>query len=409
MFVNVNKSDGNESKKEDNSSLVVEGQTVVHGELLIGKNVPTVDNTSEHTSSTTIRRDASDKYKLYNLEYFEKTASGILHQKDSNGDYKNRFKEKWLYEFVNYGNSYFDKNITVNEKSVFTENTTLNKALTINNNKYAKYKFNEINKADCPADDERYVGSTVKDNYYSTSLLIPRNHTSLDVKSGLIKFGSDCEENTDVDDKSDVLLYGSQWIRRRLEVGPDASVLRNTRMYSEDIDIFDKVDAKESPVLYIEGASQFTGNVVFGQKLNAKTVAGDVYKYIANQKQKKDGNTYTKTIFWGRNTAASSSETDGNKVTNWNSDFDFHGRTWFDNSVKIGVHENDVRRADSYDYENTIVTKDGNSIPPRENCNGNLEILGNNSPFALKVSGPVIFTDGQDSVLLQMIIMRMKT
>ena len=398
LFVNVNKSDGNESTKEDNSSLVVEGQTVVHGELFIGKNVLTVDNTSEHTSSTTIRRDASDKYKLYNLEYFEKTASGILHQKDSNGDYKNRFKENWLYEFVNYGHSYFDKDITV--KGKFTEDTVLNKALTIKNNSYANYKFN-VYTPNCPTDHEKYVAESgikgpVSDTYYSPNPLIPRNHTSLDVKSGLIKFGSDCEENTDVDDKSDVLLYGSQWIRRRLEIGPDASVLRNTRMYSENI--FSKVDAKESPVLYIEGASQFTGDVVFGQKLNAEPVGGDVYKYIANQKQKKDGNTYTKTIFWGRNTAASSSETDGNKVTNWNSDFDFHGRTWFDNSVKIGVHVNDVRRADSYDNENTIAIKDGNSIPPRENCNGNLEILGNNSPFALKVSGPVVFTDGQDSV-----------
>ena len=400
LFVNVNKSNGNESTTEDNSSLVVEGQTVVHGELLIGKNVLTVDNTSEHTSSTTIRRDASDKYKLYNLEYFKKTASGTLHQKE-NGDYKHPFKENWLYEFVNYGNSYFDKNITVNENSVFTENTTLNKALTINNNKYANYKFNEKNSADCPSNDERYVNSIVPDVHFSNDTKIPRNNTSLDVKSGLIKFGSDCEKNTDIDDKSDVLLYGSQWIRRRLEVGPDTnntSVLRNTKMLHGDIF---EVKAKESPTLYIEGASQFTGNVVFGQKLVTSngTEKGISYnaKSIANEKQSnKDDNIYTKAIFWGRNTPATINPK--TKKANWNSDFDFHGRTWFDNSVKIGVHVNDERRLDSYDNENTIATKDGNSIPPRENCNGNLEILGNNSPFALKVSGPVVFTDGQDSV-----------
>lgn len=394
LFVNVNKSDGNESTKEDNSSLVVEGQTVVHGELLIGKDVPTVDNTSKHTSSTTIIRDASDRYKLYNLEYFKKTASGTLHQKDKDGNYVNPFKENWLYEFVNYGNSYFDKNITVNEDSVFTENTTLNKALTINNNKYAEYKFNEINSKDCPSDDERYVNFTVKDNHYSNSLLIPRNHTSLDVKSGLIKFGSDCE-NTNVDDKSDVLLYGSQWIRRRLEVGPEPNVLRNTKMLHGDIFEVNEVKAKESPVLYIEGASQFTGNVVFGQKLNTSTDnERNVIKHIANKKQSKDGNTYTKTIFWGRNAQATiNPET---KKTNWNSDFDFHGRTWFDYSVKIGVLETDERRADSYD--NDVDGKDKKNPTKYKKRNGSLEILGNNSDFALKVEGPVIFTDGQDSV-----------
>lgn len=399
LFVNVNKSNRNESTTEDNSSLVVEGQTVVHGELLIGKDVLTVDNTSEHTSSTTIIRDASDKYKLYNEEYFKKSASGILHQKDKDGNYVNPFKENWLYEFVNYGNSYFDKNITVKEGSVFTENTTLNKALTINNNNYADYKFNVKNSDNCPADDDRFVNSIVPDVHFSNDTKIPRNNTSLDVKSGLIKFGSDCEKDTDIDDRSDVLLYGSQWIRRRLEVGSDTnntSVLRNTKMLYEDI--FDKIDAKESPVLYIEGASQFTGNVVFGQKLVTSngTEKGISYtaKSIANKKQSKKDSTYTKAIFWGRNTPATiNPET---KKTNWNSDFDFHGRTWFDNSVKIGILPSDVRRKDAYD-DDEVENKKYQS-KDYKNCNGNLEILGSNSPFALKVEGPVVFTDGQDSV-----------
>lgn len=376
-FININNGD-NASTTENNSSLVVKGQTVLNGELIIGKDAETIDDTAEHTSSTSIIRNSSDKYKKYNEEYF--TTDNSLHLLEKNGDeYLNENKANWLYEFVNFGHSYFEKDITV--KGKFTENTVLNRTLTILNHNYANYDYNEIT-PNCPTGDARKVTKTVVDSYDSSSNKLPRNNVSFDIESGLIKFGSNTQK-LEMDDQSDLELYGSQWIKRRLEINADGSVLRNTSMKYDSIS--DRTN-KESPAFYVNGASQFTGDVVFGNSLVSFTEDGKTYKALANQKQTGSNNSpvpYSKVIFWGANVANTETKENGQTTTNWHSDFDFHGKTWFDHKVRIGRDLTDHLAPDGYEEAGKY--------------QGSLEILGKHSAPALKVSGPIYFEDGQIS------------
>jgi hypothetical protein len=376
-FINVNNGD-NASTTENNSSLVVKGQTVLNGELIIGKDAETIDDTAEHTSSTSIIRNSSDKYKKYNEEYF--ATDNSLHLLEKEGDeYLNENKANWLYEFVNFGHSYFEKDITV--KGKFTENTVLNRTLTILNHNYANYDYNEIT-PNCPAGNAHKVTKKVVDSYDSSSNKLPRNNVSFDIESGLIKFGSNTQK-LEMDDQSDLELYGSQWIKRRLEINADGPVLRNTSMKYDSIS--DRTN-KESPVFYVNGASQFTGDVVFGNSLVSFTEDGKTYKALANQKQDGSNNSpvpYSKVIFWGANAANTETEEDGKTVTNWHSDFDFHGKTWFDHKVRIGRDLTDHLATDGYEEAGKY--------------QGSLEILGKHSDPALKVSGPIHFEDGQIS------------
>ena len=370
-FININSGENN-STTENNSSLVVKGQTVLNGELVIGKNAETIDDTANHTSSTSIIRNSSDKYKKYNEEYFE--IDEEKHLLDKTGDeYLNLNKENWLYEFVNYGHSYFEKDITV--KGKFTEDTVLNRTLKILNHNYANYDYNEKT-SNCPEGNTHKVEKTIIDSYDNNSDKLPRNNVSLDVESGLIKFGSN-SKTLEMDDQSDVELFGSQWIKRRLEINPEGSSLRNTSMSFDNIK--DK-NNKESPAFYVNGASQFSGNVVFGNSLVTYTdqEANKTFKALANNKDGSADNP-AKIIFWGANEENTKNESE----TNWHSDFDFHGKTWFDYRVRIGRDTTDHLASNSYDEAGQH--------------NGSLEILGKNSNAALKVSGKIQFEDGQES------------
>ena len=369
--ININSGE-NESTTENNSSLVVKGQTVLNGELVIGKSAETIDDTANHTSSTSIIRNSSDKYKKYNEEYFEIDEEKHLLDK-TDDEYLNLNKENWLYELVNYGHSYFEKDITV--KGKFTEDTVLNRTLKILNHNYANYDYNEKT-PNCPEGNAHKVKSIVVDSYDNSSINLPRNNVSLDVESGLIKFGSN-SETLEMDDQSDLELFGSQWIKRRLEINSEGPSLRNTSMLFDNIK--DK-NNKESPMFYINGASQFSGNVVFGNSLVTYTdqETGKVYKTLANNKV-GSADSPSKIIFWGAN----EENTKNGEETNWHSDFDFHGKTWFDYRVRIGRDITDHLASNSYDEAGQH--------------NGSLEILGKNSSTALKVSGKIHFEDGQES------------
>ena len=146
---------------------------------------------------------------------------------------------------------------------------------------------------------------------------------------------------------------------------------------------FDNIKDKnnyESPAFYVNGASQFSGNAVFGNSLVTYTdrETGKIYKALANNKA-GSANNPAKVIFWGANEA----NTKVGEETNWHSDFDFHGKTWFDYRVRIGRDTTDHLASNSYDNAGQH--------------NGSLEILGKNAEAALKISGKVHFEDGQQS------------
>lgn len=314
LFVNNHSN----SSVRDNSSLVVKGQSLTNTLVVSGLNdFPFIDDSNENE----ITRNTSDSLKLYNEEYMLGT------NKNSS-----RNKDDCLYNLAAFGRSYFEGDITLKEDSKFTENTTFNKKIVIKNNNYANYKFNNVNTTDCPASDPRYVtrNDIVEDTYYSSSEKLPRNNTALEILSGKVIFGSDEVLDEELTDNSDLLLYGSQWIKRRLEIGSDNELI-NTKM-SETKTIFDtngdNKDAIVSPTFYVKGASQFNGDVVFGASLNYDEETNT--KYIANRRPEVYG---SKIIFWGKNAN--------------NTDFDFHGKTWFDNEVQIGCSNANTRAEDS--------------------------------------------------------------
>ena len=353
-FINNHKN----SSAWDNSSLVVKGQSVTNTLVIGGIDADFLsENTIDNTSATTITRDKSDSYKKYNTEFF---ASKPV--KNAAGNYVDDYKDDCLYTLFNNGRSLFNGDITLDENKKFTENTTFNKAVKIKNYNYANCRYNERNdNTSCSSTDERYVDRSglVNNSYDNDSTKLARNNVSLDVLSGRILFGSDTLENEE--DSSDLFLYGTQWIKRRLEIGTDVSSLLNSTM-SDTISIIEENDnrnSKVSPSFYIKGASQFNGDVVFGAPIEKE----ENITYLTN---KKPQNVGSKIIFWGKNKNSLSD--------NWNSDFDFHGKTWFDNKVRIGIFGSDHRKDDSFGTEQ-----------------GSLEIIGNSDSKSLSLYGKFIF------------------
>ena len=417
MFVNQHTN----SSKEDNSAFVVKGQSVMQGELVVGKEAITVD-TANVGRVTANKQDGGYNngeydshnfrpYKLYNWEYFNSQTKKWAEDDTA------ETKEDILFLFRMYGRSYFDGDITINKDRRFTEDANFNRTLTIYNNNYAHLKYNEPNSTCCPSSDSRFVNSVIPDNFYTketSKLLLPRHNTSLDVKSGLIKFGSDFANAYPNADQADVILNGSQFIRRRLEIGTsnpalfdeidsraentNYSILANRLKYDgyspNALNQIEEVDSKVTPSLYVEGGTQFNGDVVFGHKLAVDTIeddteTGKVYTYhrLASKKadNSSDSGNGSKVIFWGNN---SEEVIDRNSQTNvdrdWKSDFDFHGKTWFDNTVRIGTNPADIHKQDANDSG--------------DRCTGSLEIWGRDSGNALVVKGSTEITDSVTSV-----------
>lgn len=361
---------------QDNSALVVKGQSVMQGEVVIGKDAKSIDNKSEGA----ITRDKSQIYKYYNEEFYPNKDKSALYS--ANDTVKNTY----LYLLVNKGRTLLEGDIT--QKGKFTENAVFNKKLTINNKNYADYDFN-IRTANAPDGFAGTVAAPVTDSYYSSSGKIPRNNISLDVRSGRVVLGGQAKDDANLDDRSDLFVYGSEWIKRRLEVGSPASALVNTYMssgrlindgYYSDGRTTSAMDVKESPVLSVAGAAHFAGDVVFGKSLQDGADSGKQFKYLPNRKSHAGG--ASKVIFWGNNQNALLNEK-GDTILDWKSDFDFHGKTYFDKDVRIGTEKTDTNYSDSSNEA--------------DEQNGSLEIFGKDSVTALSVSGPVAMSDMGDS------------
>ena len=392
LFVNNHEN----SSTSDNSSLVVKGQSVLKGELVIGKNSETINNTALEE----VTRDKSDKYKDYNTEYFAEKTSGTTRTIDTNGNYTYTKKEDCLNLLVNKGRTHLYKDVTIDGN--FTENAIFNKTLTINNNNYANYPYN-TKTTNCPTKDSRYVSNIISDIYYTTTnnsknTLLPRNQKAFNLVSGTATFGNKS-------DASDFILNGSQAIQRRLEIGSfnisddKNPLLINTfqsekRIFTNGVDssgksfIYDDRNIQESPTLLVNGASQFSGDVVFGSSINwnnkynyddsdsAKTTK---LAYIANTKPDTTQGNGSKVIFWGNNYSA---------IKNYyNSDFDFHGKTWFDNSVVIGYDSNNTgRESDVYNKIGSLKVygQDDNYTNTALEVKGLVKLISNESSIELK-------------------------
>lgn len=361
---------------EDNSALVVKGQSVMQGEVIIGKTEKTVDNRSE--GAITRSKDTSLKY--FNEEFYPNADKTALYK--ANDTVKNTY----LYLLVNKGRTLLEGDIT--QKGKFTENGVFNKKLTINNKNYADYDFN-ARTPNAPAGFAGAVTTPVTDNYYSTSNKIPRNNISLDVRSGRVVLGGQSRDDANLDDRSDLFVYGSEWIKRRLEVGGSSSALINTYMnsgrlindgYYSDGRTTSAMEIKESPALSVAGAAHFAGDVVFGKSLQNGTDSGRQFRYLPNRKA-HTGDA-AKIIFWGNSQDALLNEK-GDTILDWKSDFDFHGKAYFDKDVRIGTEKTDTAYSDSNNEA--------------DEQNGSLEIFGKDSVTALSVSGPVAMSDMGDS------------
>ena len=353
------------SSKDDNSALVVKGQTVSIGDLIIDKNDSKGNGDINNTALNDISRDTDDLYKYYDFEFFEKHI-------DDGDYYANRAydtstkkylapnKNNNLFTFVNKGKTLLDGNVKIN--GVIETNSVFNKTVTINNNRVANYKYNELTTNIPTKEAECFKIDSIdpNDNYYNSNAYLPRNNTSLKVVSGRIVFGSDYRKANGNKDASDIILNGSQFIRRRLEISEEDGLLLNSRkVYGKLLNKFyisdgnrynasEEEDDEVSPYLFVNGASHFSGDVVFGHKIYHK----DDYYYLPNQKIDNLNSNYrpVKTIFWGANEG----EVLKNGARDWRSDFDFHGKTWFDNSVEIGTQiSKDVRSIDSNEFDNS--------------------------------------------------------
>ena len=310
----------------DNSSLVVKGQSVMNGELVIGKDT-TIVKSIDTTSSGAVTRSISNDYKLYNNEF--KTSS--------DNEAAN------LYIFRTYGRNYFDGDITLKDTSKFTESSTFNKKLIVLNKNYASYDFNTTTKTLSDTTDSRYISSVVFDKYYvdepstistKSQGVLPRHNTSVDVASGKVVFGSSSLSGDT--DNSDMLLYGTQWIKRRLNIDLTGDQLINT--YMQTGSLINRTSV--SPSLYINGASQLSGDIVFGGNLLSETVeegtsVADTTKISKKLYNSYDSSNYRaiKAIFWGSNNSATSSD--------YKTSFDFHGKTLFDGDIYIGSNITD--------------------------------------------------------------------
>ena len=293
-----------DSSTEDNSALVVKGQSVLNGELVVDKSASSISN-AENSSGVPTPNKADD-YKRYNEEFSPIENGSKVNSADS------------LYMFRVNGRSYLSGDITLDENSKFTENATFNKALIIKNKNYNNFDYNSVNKTVCLPTNDKYIDSIITDNYFISDNRLPRNNTALSVESGKVVFGKD-SDNANID-TSDLMLYGTQWIKRRLSIG--SVNLINTSMATGSL----LENENESPSFYINGASQFSGDVVFG---HLATNNDNSYLLAKSKATASDANYLPiKAIFWGKNKAASGS--------NLYTDFDFHGKTWLDGNVYIG-------------------------------------------------------------------------
>ncbi len=397
-FINTSSS----ATTEDNSSLVVKGQSVLNGEVVIGKSGTNLSkdkiSTVDKKAVGAMTANKEDSYKKYNWEYYGVGFTGSdWSDKSFKSNTPQSVKDRILFISRIYGRSYFNGDITLDENSKFTENTTFNKAVKISNNNYANFAYNEVNNSLCPKNDERYVSSVTFDRYYNSSAALPRHHTSFDIVSGKVVFGSGYNSTSGINDKTDFELYGSQFIRRRLEIGTSSPSLFDT--FETDATqrlIYDglyvnageaaEYTSSQSAKLYVDGGTQFNGDVVFGYNLKDKNYEdsnkiNSIIKCLRNHKptgsDKTDvyGNP-SKVIFWGNNASEISTDDEKNPKYDWKSDFDFHGKTKFDNSVRIGTPTDDISRPDT------------NEADGKEE--GSLEIFGKNTD-ALKVEGNALF------------------
>lgn len=395
VFVNSHKY----SSANDNASLVVKGQTVSVGDLVIDKLYNKNINDSNYNEIT---RNTDDKNKYYDFEFFEKTTFDGDYYEDrgyneETGEYYSSNKEKNLFTLVNTGKTYLKGNVKID--GIFESNAIFNRSITINNNRVANYPYNSKTLS-IPVRESDYSIQLETDNYYNNSQLLPRNNKSFDVVSGKIIFGSNYSASSSKKEKdaADVFINGSEFIRRRLEISEKDSILINTKkVYKNLIDTYTKKnnqdkyvlseisDSHNSPSLFVNGAAHICGDVVFGK--NPRN--NDNYYYLPNKKNKPNSNgeftildssSPIKAIFWGANGQTASVGEGATASKDWRTDFDFHGKTWFDNIVKIGSKVNELCYPDSNEAGNKE--------------NGNLTIYGKDN-IALNVEGSVKISNGQ--------------
>ena len=363
MFINNHK----EATSEDNNVLSVKGQSIINGELILGKGFEDEIQIDNYSTAEGFNRnkDLDHPNKKYNYEYV-----------NDNDKVKN---DTTLYTFRNYGRSYFEGDITLGEKSKFTDNMVFDKKITITNNARNGQSFDDkVAKKEC-----KYYSNDRSSKDYDTSegasnTTISRHHEALNVVNGLVNFGT---ENADADvyeykdyDSSDLKLYGSQWIKRRLEIGTSKeTTLFDTFMnpgkliadgIAKDKDTGEVIKVEESPSLFVKGATAFEGDVVFGGTLGTGEKDGYAYRFIKNHRIASEEATPegqlidapSKVIFWGGNSIID----DYNSSIKF-SDFDFHGSTWFDNAVRIGCwddpEDGDTGSADSLNKNGRLVIK----------------------------------------------------
>ena len=386
VFIN----DHNRSSVKDNSSLVVTGQTLANGELIINSNKGIVNDTNYDT----ITRDTDDKKKYYDFEYFQKhNYDGNTYDQRAYNEETKKYlaknKDANLFSFVNIGKSYFSGNIKVD--GVFESDATFNKTVIINNNRVANYKYNEFTD-NIPTGESEYFGEDLvdsNDKYYNNNVNLPRNHEAFKVVSGRVVFGSGYSDILSEKDSSDVIVNGTQFIRRRLEISEEDSILLNTKkVYNRLINTYTKKtgmkyyaseleDSHNSPDLFVNGSAHIAGDVVFGNNPKSR----ENYYYLPNKKEATNSSNPIKAIFWGANDPTVTLGEGSSSTKDWRTDFDFHGKTWFDNIVKIGSKTDELCRVDSNEGNNSE--------------NGRLVIYGKDGT-ALEVEGSVNISKGED-------------
>lgn len=394
LFVNNHK----EASENDNNALVVKGQSIMNGELILGKG----ENFSVNI----------EKYAKGNGYTGDSTLTH--HNKKYNSEYSDRKDDTTLFTFRNYGKTYLDGDVTLSKGSKFTDNMPFDKSITVKNNAYGgnTYDFFNNDKDRLYYSNNKFNGDFESEDDKEKS--ISRHHIALNVHNGTILLGSKKDSLTNDFDPSDLILNGSQYIKRRMEIGNNEPVLIDTYMNSgnliEDgytIDQKGKVvlnsDNKinESPSLYVNGASSFSGDVVFGGNLHESTYTDPDdkksswnYKYMKNHRIENETENNAekpiKAIFWGKSWIDSKNNNYDAVIT----DFDFHGSAWFDNLVKIGCSEEDVGSSDSYNKNGRLYIK-GNK---KEEWFSDNETWGKQKA-ALRVEGSLsVFNSGHNSL-----------
>ena len=349
LFVNNHK----DSSEDDNNALVVKGQSILKGELILGKNIEGL---------------STDNYATFN-SYEQNKEVGHVNKK-YNEEFVEGKNDLSLYTFRNYGRTYLKGDITL-EDSKFTEKAIFDKYIKINNNAYGNDSYDKKNSS---ADSFYYSNNKFTDDYGKENKAISRHHVALDIVNGTTIFGS--EKGVSDYDPSDIKLFGSQWIKRRLEIGTESSNLIDTYINKGDLikdgtinsDTKEVISVKESPIAYIHGASSFGGDTVFGGHLGTSYTDEDSeigkyeFKYIKNHRtsselKNKQTENPVKVIFWGNSEVRESKEGEVPNNEGIITDFDFHGCTWFDNIVKIGCSESDLGSEDSFNKYGKLYIK----------------------------------------------------